>query len=138
MCVGIPVRYGGTVLESVRFYSNTFMVHTGTGAAGTIGAADNNNGADSFDSDADEGMSSAAVGGGTEKEREVGASVFLSDRDRVLARREMRKRAEAAAREDELLTARQRYFQERVIADHAQRSQYLGSLAPFPTTAMRA
>ena len=51
-----------------------------------------------------------------------------SARDRVLARRENRKRAEAAAREDELLHARQRYFQERVLADHAQRTQYQGHL----------
>ena len=53
-----------------------------------------------------------------------------SARDRVLARRESRKLAEAAAREDELLHARQRYFQERVLADYAQRTQYQGHLGP--------
>ena len=53
-----------------------------------------------------------------------------SAKDRVLARRESRKLAEAAAREDELLHARQRYFQERVLADYAQRTQYQGHLGP--------
>ena len=53
-----------------------------------------------------------------------------SAKDRVLARRESRKLAESAAREDELLHARQRYFQERVLADYAQRTQYQGHLGP--------
>ena len=87
--------------------------------------------------DAIEAMDEAAnnhAGGG-----QTANGAGLSDRDRVLARREMRKKAEAAAREDELLTARQRYFQERVLADHAQRSQYLGQhYGSFISSAMRA
>ena len=54
-------------------------------------------------------------------------TVGLTAKERVLARREMRKREEIAAREGDLMHARQRYFQERVLADNAQRSQYLGS-----------
>ena len=55
------------------------------------------------------------------------ALMGVSAKERVLARREQRRRAEAEARESDLMNARQRYFQERVIADNAQRSQYLGS-----------
>ena len=55
----------------------------------------------------------------------------LSAKDRVLAKKEMRKRQEEAAREGDLAAARQRYFQERVLADNAQRSQYLGSFVPY-------
>ena len=50
----------------------------------------------------------------------------LSAKQRVLMRRDLRKRMEAEQREDDLLHARQRYFQERVLADNVQRSQYLG------------
>ena len=66
-------------------------------------------------------LSSSSVNFGGPSGREISA------KDRVLARREQRRRAEDAARQGELLHARQRYFQERVLADHAQRSQYLGS-----------
>ena len=61
----------------------------------------------------------------------------ISAKDRVLARREMRRRAAEERREDDLKTARQRYFQERVLANNAQRSQYLGSYLQ-PTHAERA
>jgi hypothetical protein len=54
----------------------------------------------------------------------------MTAKDRVLARREMRKRQESQAREDDLMRARRTYFQERVLADNAQRSQYLGHSLP--------
>jgi len=64
-------------------------------------------------------------------EREMDAALMgLSAKERVLAKKELRKRQEAAAREGDLAAARQRYFQERVLADHQQRSQYLGSFVP--------
>lgn len=65
-------------------------------------------------------------GGSWEEEMEV-AMIGLSAKDRVLMRREMRRRLEAEQREGDLRDARQRYFQERVLADNAQRSQYLGT-----------
>ena len=55
----------------------------------------------------------------------------LSAKERVLAKKELRKRQEEATREGDLAAARQRYFQERVLADNAQRSQYLGSFVPY-------
>jgi len=61
----------------------------------------------------------------------LGVDNHQSTKDKVLARREIRKRAEAAEREGQLLHARQRYFQERVLADHAQRSQYCGHMGPL-------
>ena len=70
--------------------------------------------------------------GGSGESREVEAALMgLSAKERVLAKKELRKRQEEAAHEGGLAAARQRYFQERVLADNAQRSQYLGSFVPY-------
>jgi hypothetical protein len=59
------------------------------------------------------------------------ALMGMSAKERVLAKKELRKRHAEAARVGDLASARRTYFQERVLADHAQRSQYLGSLPSY-------
>ena len=74
------------------------------------------------------GENAAGAANAVPSDREMEAALMgLSAKERVLAKKELRKRQEEAAREGDLAAARHRYFQERVLADNAQRSQYLGS-----------
>ena len=120
----VPVHYAGADLEQRG--SDSSENRAGEVAEPHYWQRDNGGGIDLNAVFEANGHGDENGGGSSNAEPDV-AVMGLSAKDRVLARREARRRHEAEQHEGDLMHARQRYFKERVLADNAQRSQYRGS-----------
>ena len=121
----VPVHYAGADLEQRG--SDSSENRAGEVAEPHYWQRDNGGGIDLNAVFEANGHGDENGGGGSSNAEPDVAVMGLSAKDRVLARREARRRHEAEQHEGDLMHARQRYFKERVLADNAQRSQYRGS-----------